>query len=50
MINLAAQIKTGLEQTIQVDYYKILGVNRNSTVQHICERSVLVNPVIEISH
>jgi hypothetical protein len=49
MDNLALHIQNSLQQPIQIDYYQILGVNRNSTIQQICTRFIPIYTAIAIS-
>ena len=39
-----------LEQEVDIDYYKVLGVNRNCSVQDICIQYLFIYSAIEISH
>ncbi len=40
MFDLSQHIKNSLEQEIEIDYYKILGLARNANTQQICSRSL----------
>lgn len=41
---------SSLEQQIDVDYYKILGVPKNASVQQICSKYNFIHAVTAIWH